>query len=71
MPIQEDSLTGIFDALREGAMTLQQGGGVGYDFSVLRPHGFSASHTGQRLQGPFHSCVSGMPCALPWNQQVH
>src|SRR5512139_1150464 len=29
----EDSLDGIFSALREGALTMQQGGGVGYDFS--------------------------------------
>src|SRR5689334_11561306 len=29
MNIAEDSLTGIFDALEEGALTLQQGGGVG------------------------------------------
>jgi uncharacterized protein YcbK (DUF882 family) len=27
-----DSMDGIFDALKEGALTLQQGGGVGYDF---------------------------------------
>ena len=39
MPIQEDSISGIFNALREGALTLQQGGGVGYDFSLLRPAG--------------------------------
>jgi ribonucleoside-diphosphate reductase alpha chain len=52
MPIQEDSLTGVFDALREGAMTLQQGGGVGYDFSVLRPNGFSAQHSGAIASGP-------------------
>lgn len=35
----EDSIDGIFRALREGALTMQQGGGVGYDFSTLRPHG--------------------------------
>ncbi len=39
MPIKEDSIDGIFNALREGALTLQQGGGVGYDFSLLRPAG--------------------------------
>lgn len=27
-----DSIDDIFDALKEGALTLQQGGGVGYDF---------------------------------------
>lgn len=33
----EDSLDGIFDALKEGAVTMQQDGGIGYDFSTLRP----------------------------------
>src|ERR1700749_2529359 len=32
-----DSMDGIFSALREAALTLQQGGGIGYDFSPLRP----------------------------------
>ena len=33
----EDSIPGIFRALQEGALTMQQGGGIGYDFSTLRP----------------------------------
>ncbi|OGT59604.1 MAG: ribonucleoside-diphosphate reductase, adenosylcobalamin-dependent [Gammaproteobacteria bacterium RIFCSPHIGHO2_12_FULL_43_28] len=52
MDIAEDSLTGIFDALREGALTLQQGGGVGYDFSVLRPFGELVKKTGIPASGP-------------------
>lgn len=32
-----DSLNGIFDMLKEAALTMQQGGGIGYDFSTLRP----------------------------------
>src|SRR3990167_4242348 len=52
MHIAEDSMTGIFDALREGALTLQQGGGVGYDFSVLRPAGAMAKRTGMPASGP-------------------
>lgn len=52
MNIQEDSMTGIFDALREGALTLQQGGGIGYDFSVLRPAGAMAARTGIPASGP-------------------
>ena len=31
----EDSMDGIFSAVREAALTLQQGGGIGYDFSTL------------------------------------
>ena len=33
----DDSLSGIMDALKEAAMTMQAGGGIGYDFSTLRP----------------------------------
>ncbi len=48
----EDSLNGIFDALREGALTMQQGGGVGYDFSTLRPRGAPARSHGAVASGP-------------------
>src|SRR5271166_4020482 len=34
-----DDMGGIFAHLREAALTMQQGGGIGYDFSTLRPHG--------------------------------
>ena len=39
MGLIEDSISGIFAALEEGAITMQQGGGIGYDFSTLRPRG--------------------------------
>jgi ribonucleoside-diphosphate reductase alpha chain len=52
MKIHEDSLSGIFDALKEGALTLQEGGGVGYDFSVLRPYGQLTTKTGSMASGP-------------------
>ncbi|WP_455385028.1 adenosylcobalamin-dependent ribonucleoside-diphosphate reductase [Acidihalobacter prosperus] len=48
----EDSLDGIFEALKEGAQTLQQGGGVGYDFSTLRPAGTPARSSGMTASGP-------------------
>ncbi|MGZ5150853.1 MAG: ribonucleotide reductase N-terminal alpha domain-containing protein, partial [Burkholderiales bacterium] len=48
----EDTLPGIFQALKEGAITMQQGGGVGYDFSSLRPAGSAASESGQIASGP-------------------
>jgi ribonucleoside-diphosphate reductase alpha chain len=47
-----DSLPGILDALKEGALTMQQGGGVGYDFSTLRPLGSEAPATGTIASGP-------------------
>lgn len=52
MNIAEDSLRGIFEGLEEGALTLQQGGGVGYDFSVLRPKGDLVKKTGIPSSGP-------------------
>ncbi len=52
MDIAEDALPAIFTALSEGALTLQQGGGVGYDFSVLRPRGELVAKTGANAAGP-------------------
>lgn len=52
MDIAADSLPSIFDALQEGVLTLQQGGGVGYDFSVLRPAGDLVRRTGSSASGP-------------------
>lgn len=34
-----DSIEGIFDTVKESALTQKQGGGVGFDFSTLRPKG--------------------------------
>ena len=48
----EDSMEGIFQGLKEGALTMQQGGGVGYDFSTLRPSGTVAETTGTISSGP-------------------
>ena len=48
----EDSIDGIFDAIKEGALTMQQGGGVGYDFSTLRPRGTVARSVGGVASGP-------------------
>lgn len=52
MGVIEDSLDGIFDGLKEGALTMQQGGGVGYDFSTLRPFGMQARGAGAIASGP-------------------
>ncbi len=48
----EDSMAGIFRSLEEGALTMQQGGGVGYDFSTLRPAGTQARAVGAIASGP-------------------
>ena len=48
----EDSIPGIFHALQEGAVTMQRGGGVGYDFSTLRPCGARARTAGTIASGP-------------------
>ena len=47
-----DDMGGIFDHLREAALTLQQGGGIGYDFSTLRPRGAKVSGVGADASGP-------------------
>jgi ribonucleoside-diphosphate reductase alpha chain len=52
MGVIEDSLSGIFEALKEGALTMQRGGGVGYDFSTLRPALTPARTSGAIASGP-------------------
>jgi len=47
-----DSMDGIFSHLREAALTLQQGGGIGYDFSTLRPRGATVKGVGADASGP-------------------
>ncbi len=48
----EDSIPGIFRALQEAAVTMQKGGGIGVDFSTLRPRGTRARDTGSIASGP-------------------
>lgn len=48
----EDDLGSIFDHLREAALTMQQGGGIGYDFSSLRPKGALVRGVGADASGP-------------------
>ena len=47
-----DDMGGIFDALKEAALTMQQGGGIGYDFSTLRPKGAQVKGVGADASGP-------------------
>ena len=57
-----DSLGGIFDHLREAALTMQQGGGVGMDFSTIRPNGAAVEGVGADASGPlsFMDCWDSM-----------
>ncbi len=47
-----DDMSGIFDHLKEAALTMQQGGGIGYDFSTLRPRGAPVLGVGADASGP-------------------
>jgi ribonucleoside-diphosphate reductase alpha chain len=47
-----DDLDGIFTQLREAALTMQQGGGIGHDFSTLRPKGAAVKSIGADASGP-------------------
>ena len=47
-----DSMAGIFDMLKEAALTMQQGGGIGYDFSTIRPRGADVKGVAADASGP-------------------
>ena len=47
-----DDMSGIFEHLKEAALTMQQGGGIGYDFSTLRPKGAPVKGVGADASGP-------------------
>jgi ribonucleoside-diphosphate reductase alpha chain len=47
-----DSLMGIMDVARDAAKTMQMGGGVGYDFSDIRPRGSRIKSLGSQASGP-------------------
>ena len=47
-----DDMAQIFENLKEAALTMQQGGGIGYDFSTLRPKGAPVKGVGADASGP-------------------
>jgi ribonucleoside-diphosphate reductase alpha chain len=47
-----DDMGGIFEMLKEAALTMQQGGGIGYDFSTIRPKGAEVKSVAADASGP-------------------
>ena len=48
----EDDMSSIFDHVKEAALTMQKGGGIGHDFSSLRPRGALVEGVGVDASGP-------------------
>ena len=60
-----DSMGGIFDMLKEAALTMQQGGGIGYDFSTIRPKGAAVQRCGGGRVRPVKSFMDVWDSNVP------
>ena len=47
-----DDMGSIFENVKDAALTMQQGGGIGHDFSTLRPKGANVAGVGAEASGP-------------------
>ena len=71
----DDSLSGILDGLKDAATAMQAGGGIGHDFSTLRPKGAPVHRVGADASGPLSfmnmwdsMCRTIVDRRNPWSQ---
>jgi len=69
----DDSLVSIMDKLKEAALTMQKGGGIGYDFSGLRHHGAPIVKLDTVASGPIsfmdtYNAMCGTVMAAGWRR---
>ena len=61
-------MAGIFENVKEAALTMQQGGGIGHDFSTLRPTGAPVKGVGADASGPL-SLHGRLGCDVPHHHE--